>query len=98
MRKTISIGTKKKVLMKVFVRPNLYYFEDKTFILFLDPKNLPPSVEVWLASLRLEAYLENFLSHGYQTMEQVQSILWDLQLRTVSFFPAVIILSLYCGT
>ena len=57
---------------------------------FADPKNLPASVQHWLRSLRLEVYLENFLSHGYETMEQVESILWDLQLRTVRFLTSKI--------
>ncbi|KAL4224939.1 Ankyrin repeat and sterile alpha motif domain-containing protein 1B [Mactra antiquata] len=49
----------------------------------IDPNNPPPSVEEWLMSLQLLEYLETFRSHGYDTMEKVQSILWELQLRTV---------------
>ncbi|XP_053385251.1 ankyrin repeat and sterile alpha motif domain-containing protein 1B-like isoform X2 [Mercenaria mercenaria] len=49
----------------------------------IDPEDLPPSVEEWLMSLQLPDYLETFTSHGYDTMEKVQSILWELQLRTV---------------
>jgi len=48
----------------------------------IDPLS-PCSVEEWLSSLHLLGYLETFTCHGYDTMDKVQSILWDLQLRTV---------------
>lgn len=48
-----------------------------------DPSTPPKSVEEWLASLQLLDYLETFRSHGYDTIDKVQSILWELQLRTV---------------
>lgn len=49
----------------------------------IDPDDPPPSVKEWLESLALPDYLETFTTHGYDTMEKVQSILWELQLRTV---------------
>jgi len=54
-------------------------------VLFVTDSLSPPnSVEEWLASLQLLDYLETFRSHGYDTIDKVQSILWELQLRTVS--------------
>lgn len=64
----------------------LYFCKQKVTIFFLFPPDLddpPSSVEEWLMSLQLPDYLETFTSHGYDTMEKVQSILWELQLRTV---------------
>ncbi|XP_052239797.1 protein phosphatase 1 regulatory subunit 12A-like isoform X3 [Dreissena polymorpha] len=49
----------------------------------IDNANPPKSVEEWLMSLQLLDHLETFRSHGYDTIEKVQSILWELQLRTV---------------
>ncbi|XP_046569449.1 ankyrin repeat and SAM domain-containing protein 1A-like isoform X4 [Haliotis rubra] len=47
-----------------------------------DQAKLPPSVEEWLKSLRLEQYLDTFNNHKYNTMERVVKV-WELELTSV---------------
>ncbi|XP_046569447.1 ankyrin repeat and SAM domain-containing protein 1A-like isoform X2 [Haliotis rubra] len=48
----------------------------------IDQAKLPPSVEEWLKSLRLEQYLDTFNNHKYNTMERVVKV-WELELTSV---------------
>ncbi|XP_052798445.1 ankyrin repeat and sterile alpha motif domain-containing protein 1B-like isoform X2 [Mya arenaria] len=71
----LAHGDRQKILASTKALPQL---------MPIDTVNPPASVEEWLTGLHLRPeYLDTFLSHGYDTIDKVQSILWDIQLRTV---------------